>query len=110
METFEFNDKEKDLAKKVAALTGALIQPIPGDAAKKKAYLQLIAQEMDVVAENATGPVEKPLKNISDKLTDALHAIHAVLPEYADAAKQRAKARFKSAVSILNNLLDMVGL
>lgn len=105
-----FTAEEKDLASKAARLTGSLINVIPGDAEKKKAYLELIAVEVKTVSEEASVPNEKPLKAISDNLTDTLHAINAVIPDNTDPSKARAKKRFTSAVGILNGLLDMVGL
>lgn len=103
-------DLEKDLAKKLARLSGSLIKMVPGDEAKKKEILELMAEEAKTIAEAATAPSERPLKDVSDSLTDSLHAIHAVLPEYAEASKQRAKARFKSSVSIIEGILNMIGL
>ena len=105
-----FTEKEKALAENAALLTGSLIAVIPGDAEKKKAYLQLIAEKLATVSDEAIAHSDKPLKAISDNLTNTLYSIHAVLPATEDASKQRAQNRFKSAITLLNGLLDMVGL
>ncbi len=110
MENKILTEAEKDLAKKVALLSGSLIRMIPGDEAKKKEILELVAEESKLVAAAATEPSERPLKDVSDNLTNTLHAIHAVLPEYEKPSQQRAKARFAASVGIIEGLLNMIGL
>lgn len=104
------NEKEKDLARKAARLSGSILQIIPADAEKKKEILELIAEESKILAEANSTPNDKPIKAVSDNLTDVLHAVHEVLPDYTDASKQRAKARFNSSVNIIEGILNMIGL
>lgn len=105
------SENEKDLAKKAAKLTGSIISVIPGDAEKKKEILDLIAEESKIIADANAAPSDKPIKAISDNLTDTLHAIYPVLPDYeGNEGKQRAKARYKNSVNIIEGILNMIGL
>lgn len=105
-----FTEKEKDLARKAAKLTGSIVGVIPVDAVKRKAYLDLIAEELQVVAATASENNVKPLKAISDNLTDTLHAIYEVLPVAVEDSKRRAMQRFKSSIGIMEGILNMIGL
>lgn len=107
---FEFTENEKALAKNTAMLAGSIIAAIPGDKEKKQAVLKLIAEEVNTLEDAATEAQEKPVKAISDNLTATLHSVHDVLPDSEEPAKQRAKARFKNAVNIVEGILNMIGL
>jgi hypothetical protein len=96
--------EQQNLAKEIGQLNAAIIAVIPNHENAAE-FAELVATE----TKNFVGSGNE-VKDIAENVVDTLEAIANVLPDSADAKKQRSKKRFKAAIGVIKNFLHLFGL
>lgn len=92
------SENQKNLAKQIGQLNGAIIEILPEEHAQE--FAEIIAAE--TVSYKGTG---NEAKDIAENVVDVLDAIADNLPDSTNPKKQKSKNRFKKATNFFKSLV-----